>query len=87
MQLSGRYNVALGMRSLYLLSSRFYKTGPLSAERQFLRTLFSAAPQTVRRAWQCASGPGTSGSGALSLSYGARWLPLYSWGSSWRRRG
>jgi hypothetical protein len=67
--------------------SRFHKAGPFSAELQFPRTLFFAAPQTVRSAWQYASGSGTSGGVALSLSHGAWRLPPPSCGSCWRRRG
>lgn len=86
-QLSGRDNVSPGMRSLYLLSSSFHRAGPFSAELQFPRILFFAAPQTVRSARQCASGLGTSGGGALSLSHSTWWLPPPSCRSCWRRRG
>lgn len=87
-QLSGRDNVAPSMRSLYLLSSGFHKAGPFGGELQFPRIFFAAAPQTARRrTWQCASGSGTSGSGALSLSRGAGRLMPRSCGSSWLRRG
>lgn len=86
-QLSERDNVAPGMRSLYLLGSSVHRTGPFGAELQFPRIFFLDAPQTVRSAWQCASGFGTSGGGALSLSHSAWRLPLPSCGSYWRRRG
>lgn len=86
-QLSGRDTLSPGMRSLYLLNSSFHRFGPFSAELQFPRILFFVAPQTVRSAWQCASGFGTSGGGTLSLSYSACRLSPPSCGSCWRRRG